>query len=345
MSTSQAQDGLPEPDEHDYPLHLLAAIPGITPWALLPGTYAGLRAALDEARRLAGEHGWTVRVNDRHGVHWRTRTPPGPAAQASRRSGTFAASVSGLAPRAGEPDPAEAEAASSPWRVHSGPAPYKQRTLTDGFAGQCGPDPQQGDGRWSWSITDPYTGSGRLSSGTAADEAAAERAIADWETTYTGGAYDPISDLAALIDRSIQQLRSTGLGADAAAVLRRLCRRLGIGSDQPADVIEARLRGGLPASQAGPAGETGHRSAALIQARSRYPVGPCPTCRGTGARPGTSPRICPACDGAVRHPGRVTAGNPEPCGECHGRGRIVDDPCPDCSGSGQERSRQNPQTI
>ncbi len=341
MSTSQAQDGLPEPGEHDYPLHLLAAIPGITPWALLPGTYAGLRAALDEARRLAGEHGWTVRVNDRHGVHWRTRAPPGPAAQASRRSGTFTVTVSGLAPQAGEPDPAEAEAASSPWRVHPGPAPYKQRTLADGFAGQCGPDPQQGDGRWSWSITDPYTGGGRLSSGTAAYEAAAEQSVADWETTYTGGAYDAVADLAALIARSIQQLRSTGLGA----VLGRLCRRLGIGSDQPAAVIEARLRSRLLASQARSAEETGHCTATPIQARSRYPAGPCPTCRGAGARPGTSPRVCPACNGAVRHPGLPAAGNPEQCGQCHGRGLIVDDLCPDCSGSGRDRSRRNPQTT
>jgi hypothetical protein len=344
MSTSRAQDGSPEPGEHDYPLHLLAGIPGISPWALLHGNYAGLQAALYEARQLADEHGWTIHVNDRHSVHWRTCTPPGRPARESGRGGKFAVGLSGLALQAGEPDPAEAATACSLWRVHPGPTPYKQRTLADGFAGRCAPDPQDGDGGWSWVITDPYTG-GRLSSGAAAGQGSAEQAIADWEAAYAGGAYDPVADLALLIARSIQQLPNCGLGADATTVLRRLCHKLGISSDEPAAMIEARLRSRIVARRTGPVQEAGQGTAASVYSRCRYPAGPCGTCRGTGAKPGTSPRICSACDGAGRRPDLIWAGNPERCEQCCGRGLVVDDPCPDCSGSGQAQSGQSPSAI
>ncbi|MBX6370656.1 MAG: molecular chaperone DnaJ [Acidothermus sp.] len=67
--------------------------------------------------------------------------------------------------------------------------------------------------------------------------------------------------------------------------------------------------------------------------------GPCPSCRGTGARAGTVPRVCPACSGT----GMVSrsAGGfafSEPCRECRGRGLVVDDPCPSCHGSGRATS-------
>lgn len=62
----------------------------------------------------------------------------------------------------------------------------------------------------------------------------------------------------------------------------------------------------------------------------------CPTCRGSGAKPGTSPRTCPVCDGA----GQVSSAQggfafAEPCRNCRGRGVLIDDPCPTCGGSGQ----------
>ena len=72
--------------------------------------------------------------------------------------------------------------------------------------------------------------------------------------------------------------------------------------------------------------------------------GPCPTCAGTGARAGTTPRVCPRCEGA----GQVmtNAGGfaiPEPCPDCRGRGLLVDDPCPVCNGSGRAQSSRTVQ--
>ncbi|MGH3277395.1 MAG: molecular chaperone DnaJ [Streptosporangiaceae bacterium] len=67
--------------------------------------------------------------------------------------------------------------------------------------------------------------------------------------------------------------------------------------------------------------------------------GACKTCRGTGAKAGTVPRVCPACEGTGV--GSRNLGNfafSEPCKTCRGRGLIVDDPCPECSGSGRAMS-------
>ncbi len=62
----------------------------------------------------------------------------------------------------------------------------------------------------------------------------------------------------------------------------------------------------------------------------------CDACRGTGAKAGTVPRVCPSCEGTgqvSRSAGRF--GIAEPCRECRGRGLVVDDPCPSCNGSGR----------
>jgi molecular chaperone DnaJ len=67
--------------------------------------------------------------------------------------------------------------------------------------------------------------------------------------------------------------------------------------------------------------------------------GPCPTCRGTGAKAGTVPRVCPSCRGTgLESKSQGSFGISEPCHECHGRGLVVDDPCPDCHGSGRAMS-------
>jgi molecular chaperone DnaJ len=67
----------------------------------------------------------------------------------------------------------------------------------------------------------------------------------------------------------------------------------------------------------------------------------CPTCAGSGARPGTSPTACPECRGT----GTVTFGQggfavTRPCPACYGRGSIATDPCPSCSGQGQLRRQR-----
>ena len=63
--------------------------------------------------------------------------------------------------------------------------------------------------------------------------------------------------------------------------------------------------------------------------------GSCPTCAGTGARPGTSPHVCPVCQGAgVTSRSQGAFAFSEPCRNCRGSGSVVDDPCSTCSGSG-----------
>jgi len=65
----------------------------------------------------------------------------------------------------------------------------------------------------------------------------------------------------------------------------------------------------------------------------------CSICQGTGAKSGTTPRVCPVCQGAgelTRNAGGFAF--PEPCRECRGRGMIVDNPCAQCHGSGRGQS-------
>jgi len=67
--------------------------------------------------------------------------------------------------------------------------------------------------------------------------------------------------------------------------------------------------------------------------------GPCKVCRGTGAKAGTVPKVCPTCQGtgqSSRDLGNFAFS--EPCTTCRGRGLVVDDPCSACSGSGRAMS-------
>jgi molecular chaperone DnaJ len=67
--------------------------------------------------------------------------------------------------------------------------------------------------------------------------------------------------------------------------------------------------------------------------------GPCKVCRGTGAKAGTVPKVCPTCQGtgqSSRDLGNFAFS--EPCATCRGRGLVVDDPCETCGGSGRAMS-------
>jgi len=62
----------------------------------------------------------------------------------------------------------------------------------------------------------------------------------------------------------------------------------------------------------------------------------CEVCSGTGAKPGTKPKVCVTCGGA----GRVRQAQgfftlERTCPSCHGRGQSIDTPCTACGGQGR----------
>jgi molecular chaperone DnaJ len=67
----------------------------------------------------------------------------------------------------------------------------------------------------------------------------------------------------------------------------------------------------------------------------------CEVCAGSGAEKGSKPVTCPTCrgHGKTRHSqGFFTVETV--CGNCHGRGKIIDKPCLACSGQGRARKEK-----
>jgi molecular chaperone DnaJ len=62
----------------------------------------------------------------------------------------------------------------------------------------------------------------------------------------------------------------------------------------------------------------------------------CETCHGSGAKPGTSAKTCPSCNGAgTVHMRQGFFSIQQTCPHCHGTGKIIPEPCLTCHGQGK----------
>ena len=70
----------------------------------------------------------------------------------------------------------------------------------------------------------------------------------------------------------------------------------------------------------------------------------CEVCHGSGAKPGTTPKKCPTCNGTgqIRQIQNSLLGQVQTtriCGECHGTGKIIEEVCDNCRGKGTIRKQ------
>ncbi len=62
----------------------------------------------------------------------------------------------------------------------------------------------------------------------------------------------------------------------------------------------------------------------------------CETCKGSGAKPGTSAKTCSTCNGAgTVHMRQGFFSIQQGCPNCHGTGKIIPEPCTTCNGAGK----------
>ena len=67
----------------------------------------------------------------------------------------------------------------------------------------------------------------------------------------------------------------------------------------------------------------------------------CATCHGSGAKPGTSAKTCPTCNGAgTVHLRQGFFSIQQTCPQCHGSGKIIPEPCTACNGQGKIKKQK-----
>ena len=116
------------------------------------------------------------------------------------------------------------------------------------------------------------------------------------------------------------------------------------------DILSDLFGGGAARPGGGPRPERGrdletevHVSFEQAMEGAQVPVtvplsAPCPTCHGTGAKPGTTPQVCSRCQGrGVEAESQGLFSISQPCTKCGGTGTEITDPCPTCNGAGHTR--------